>query len=260
MNYAKRHRTAVLVFDLEDKFARDRRLHGPHPRPFGPISFYLLGRPAANGGQPQYFEERWKMVMQRNPSGYYLFSDVVRLPDGRKWQARLPAGEYLVRVESLYYRPEQAAIELPGPQDPGEEIDVEQINFPSMFFDLLPGYAYPFPQLNGVPGPQSPTLLRGSIPRITGLDVVGIEVSAEKDVDEDKRKYLTYRTDEAGQWVLVFPKAESEEDVALSFTLPSGASTTVEQITIKPGWQNTMNPDKRKELKDKLKEVLPPPG
>lgn len=262
INYELRHRTAVLVLNLEDKFARERRLRGPHPRPFGPLKFYLAGRSAGPDEEPQYFKEPWEMVMQRNPSGYHLFFDLVKSSDGTTRQARLPEGDYLVRVESLYYRPEEKEIAFPGPRDPEKEIDVGKIALPNGFFDLLPGYAYPFPQLNGVPSDNAPTLLRGSIPKVAGLDLTGITVFPEG-AAEDKEGYLTYITDEAGQWVLFFQEFKPKElaDVTINFKLPSPTITIqLEEVTIKRGHQNSLSPENSKRLEDKLKEALGVPG
>lgn len=261
-NREERHRTAVLVLDLEDRFARDRRLHGPHPRPFGPLWFYLLGRPAANGGDKQYFEEPWEMEIQRSPSGYHLFLDRIRLPDGRQSLARLSEGQYLVGVKSRLYRPAEAQV---GLSDPGRDLmkeleDTGKITVPYEKIDLLPGYAYPFPQLNGVPGPQAATLLRGAIPQTDGLDLSRITVSTETNAKADAGDdYLRYTTDKAGQWqwVLIFPPAETEKKVSLRFFLPNDEEPIeLEDVSIKPGSQNTLSVDDRKKLKKDLEDRL----
>lgn len=216
----RRTLAAIRVFDLEDAFARDRRLGGPHPRPFEPIRFSLLGGTMA--GVETRFDPPLSLVVRRNGSGYHLFFGRVRLADGTIVQQPLPEGAYRLRIESGLYRPtELANVDLPA-SDPSTPYAV----------DLLPGVGYPFPVPAALTSARVPTLLRGTVRQTDGRPVADalVKILAEPAVEP-------YRTDTSGQWVLLFPDDQPAGLVTLSVTVPTttGTVTITRSVPIVPG-------------------------
>jgi hypothetical protein len=123
--------TATLVFDLEDRFVRERRTGEQHPRPIGPVSVFIVGQMQA--GARQLFAQPLEIATQRSPSGYLLFFGRVLDDLKRQRNAGLAPGTYIVRVEAERYEPvERDDIVLPRSDT-------------AYFFDLSPGLTYPFP-------------------------------------------------------------------------------------------------------------------
>lgn len=202
--------SAVQVFDLEDQFARERGLRGLHPRPTGRISFFVVGQ--VINGETAEFVEPVKLVTQLNPSGYHLFFGVFRLLDGIKRRSYLAGGTYVVRVESDYYQTAEQQVEFP----------MSVSNTPT-FFDLLPGYAYPFPKTTDPPA----TVLRGYVhdAQEKGVAAVKIEIVGTA---------LIYsRTDETGQWLVVFSDPLPSGSVVIRYTLDE--ETKEDRVAIVPG-------------------------
>jgi hypothetical protein len=212
--YELRRQTAILIFDLEDRYARERGVRGRHPRPIGPIKLCVVGRMV--GGVRQVIDPSLELVVRRNASGYHLFFGVVRLPDGTSHEAALAAGTYVVRVESRFYQwAEREDIVLPESETP-------------YFFDLEPGYAYPFPSESSLPGGRGPTLLRGSLHRPDGQAIAWVTIQV---VGQSN----TYRTDDTGQWALVFPDTQPTGNVTVRFELPDGTVENVANVPIVQG-------------------------
>ena len=90
-----------------------------------------------------------------------------------------------VETSGRYQRAENPAVVIPEPAVPYR-------------FDLEPGYAYPFPSGCRAPRSLGPTLLRGALQHPDGAGIAGALVEVAGVTDR-------YRTDESGQWVLVFP-------------------------------------------------------
>ncbi|MCG8346178.1 MAG: carboxypeptidase-like regulatory domain-containing protein [Chloroflexales bacterium] len=199
--------TAIAIFDLEDRYARLRQGGESHPRPIGPVAMYLVGRMI--DGQRQDFAQPLELRVRRNPSGYYLFFGEVKQRDSTLRRVDLAPGAYIIRVESQYYQvAERTDIVLP-------RYDA------AYFFDLAPGFAYPFPAQ--VWKSHGPTLLRGNLYHRDGAGLAGalIEVAGQE------QQGINYRTDATGQWVLVFPYDQPSTDIKVRFTLPDGTTKEV---------------------------------
>lgn len=212
--------SATAIFDLEDQYARERGIHGPHPRPVGPVKFCLVGRMV--GGARQDFDVPRELIVRRNPSGYHLFFNVVRFPDGQTRQSALGDGVYVVRVESRFYQwSEREDIIFPERESP-------------YFYDLAPGFAYPFPTENTHPGGGGPTLLRGSVRRADGRGVARttVQVLGQSNV---------CFTDDTGQWVLVFPDTQPSGNVTVRFELPDGTVESVSNVPLVQGRETSLS-------------------
>jgi hypothetical protein len=221
--------TAVLIFDLEDSYSRDRGVNGPHPRPIGSLNYFITGR--VTGGVPQLFDAPLALKTVRNPTGYSVFFGDVLSRRGDILRANLPDATYILRIESQYYQPaERNDIVLPsvfasGAPGPG--------TLAPWFFDLSPGYDYPFPDSSTLSRGRGPTLLRGTLfaPDGTGIQGATIQVLGQSNV---------CLTDASGQWVLVFPDTQPAGNVTVHFALPDGTTRDVAaQIVI--GTENSLS-------------------
>lgn len=234
--YRRQFPRASQVFDLEDAYARERKVRGRHPRPIGPVRLYVVGRMA--NGDRQDLHKPLELVVRRNPSGYYLFFGLVRLPNGRTHRSYLADGtyvdsatrrsylddgKYVVRVESRYYQPVEQEVDLPMPE-PKEPTSI----------DLSPGYAYPFPKTSTRPDGGGPTLLRGSVHYADGRGIAEVKIEV---VGQEEPAYWT---DGSGQWVLVFPDTQPPGDVTVRFTL--GETSVERDATIVLGHEKSLAP------------------
>jgi hypothetical protein len=201
-----------MVFDLEDAFGRERGVRGPHPHALGPVKFLLAGR-FVNGVRVD-FGSPLEMIIKNNPSGYHLFFGLVKSADMSVRRALVEGTRYIVRVESSFYQVverDDILWPMPHPVTP-------------YFFDLQPGYAYPFPRESGLGGGLGPTLLRGALLTSGGEGVAGATVRVQNRPGE-------YRTDRTGQWVLAFPDSQSFGNVILDISAPD-TSTQIQVIAM----------------------------
>src|SRR5260370_41431945 len=147
--YEIRRHTATLIFDLEDRFARERGVRGPHPRPFEPLQFLVTAQGA--GVNRREIKPPLEMVMERNGGGYHVFNNIIKHPDGSLRQRALADDTYDLNVKSSFYqRLELTNVALPSSN--------KAINS-----DLLPSYYYPFPADVRPSGGRGYALLRGSL-------------------------------------------------------------------------------------------------
>lgn len=212
--YESRRLAAELIFDLEDRYARDRGVRGRHPRPIGPLTFRATGRVV--GGAMQALSPSLELEVGRSPTGYYLFFGTVLLPGKTRHAHALVPGTYRVVVESSFYqRLERQDIVVPESDTP-------------YFFDLESGYAYPFPTESTLSGGRGPTLLRGSLHHPGGEGIAGALIRVAGVSNE-------YRTDETGQWVLVFPDSQPSGPVVAQMDLPDGSVINLPNVGVVQG-------------------------
>ena len=213
-----RHLEAAAIFDLEDAYARDRGVLGPHPRIDGPVRLLLVGRMTPAGREE--IAPAPELELRRNDRGYDLFFGIVRSPGAER--THLDEGTYVVRVDTdgRYQRAERADVRIPEPAVP-------------YVFDLAPGHAYAFPSGSSVPRSLGPTLLRGAL---QGPDGAGLADATVEVVGVTER----YLTDRSGQWVLVFPDGQASGDVTVRFGLPDGSTTDVASVPVAAGREATL--------------------
>lgn len=206
----------TLVFDLEDRFARERGVRGPHPRPVGPVRILLVGRMVL--AVRQDFPVPFELVTKRNASGYHVFFGEDRLPGGGRRRMGLANGTWVVRVESDFYQvAEREDVDLP-------------MTVPTLF-DLEPGPAYPFPTESTLGRGRGPTLLRGTVRRRDGRGIAGVVV----EVPGQSNRCVTGAD---GQWVLVFPDTQPTGNVTVRFRFP--AVVDVPNVLVVPGRSNSL--------------------
>lgn len=207
--------SACAMFDLVDRFARDRAVRGNHPRPLGSIKYFLVGR-QINGSRENYDPPR-ELITVRNPSGYDIFFDKVRLNDNGEllvYTLDIEQGNYFIKIESEFYQAVEIEDSLPNSVAP---IQV----------DLEPGFNYGFPS-STIANSGGPTLLRGTVRAIDGEGVANITVQVPGISN-------SYVTDGSGQWVLVFPDSQPDGQVTVRFEMPDNTVVQVSAVDIVNG-------------------------
>jgi len=208
---------ACSIFDIEDRFARDREVSGRHPRPIGRLHYFLIGE-MINGARVEY-EAPIELMVVRNSGGYDLFFDQVRYQGTRSYRRALDTGLYIVRIESELYQSIEQILSLPD------------FNTPQSF-DLEPNFNYPFP-MTSLPNVGSPTLLRGSLHTVDGKGEPDVTIQVVGSSN-------TYLTDVSGQWVLVFNEDQDSEDVTVHFEWADGSHLDVPLVSIEQGQVNRL--------------------
>jgi hypothetical protein len=243
IGYETRLRTANLVFDIVDGYARAHGMGTPHPRPIVPLYFYVIERMVNGAAQP--IDPPMEMIVGRNPSGYHLFFGAVKMPDGTTYQNILAPGEYTVLIDTQphefkpsgrnvprLYQQEKVKVTLPMPDPRGPAATTPYSVL------LTPAPLYPFPHAtplrldfpipggcnsNNMPVGNGPTLLRGNLHQRDGRPLEGITVRAAA-----LPVVKPHTTGPDGGWVLVFAEDQSTGTTGLRFGLPQPDGTVVE--------------------------------
>ncbi len=207
-----------MIFDLEDVYARDRGVRGPRPRPLAGVEYWIVGELVDSSIQT--INPPWRLIVQRNPSGYHVFYGEVELANGEH-RTQIAAGTYAVRVEGeLYQHVERQDVVLPELATPYS-------------FDLEPGFRYPFPRESSLSKGRGTTLLRGGVHQRDGSGIAGVTV-------EVTQASYTYSTDATGQWVLVFPDDVTDSDLTVRFVWPDRPPTEVDGVPLIQGRDNSL--------------------
>ena len=211
-------RRAQLIFDLEDLYARDRGVRGPRPRPLSEVELWLVGEMVGSTLEP--FDEPWRMITRRNPSGYHLFYGEVELAGGKR-RSQVAEGTYAVQVEGDFYQ-----------QASRQDIALPEALTPYAF-DLAPGFRYPFPRESSLSKGRGTTLLRGGVHHRDGSGIAGVTI-------EVTQASYSYSTDDTGQWVLVFPDDVTDSDLTVRFVWPDRPPTEVDGVPLIQGRDNSL--------------------
>ena len=235
--------TAMLIFDLEDAFARSRGRPGDHPRPFEPLRFYLMEQDL--GGTLTRFDPAFEADVIRNSSGYHLFFGRQKLRGARGEVSTrvldLPPGRYTLQVRSPLYQAATKIVDLP----------IGNANDPNVIaryhIDMEPSFAYPFPDVyslgqqasgNCANGRFTPrhgiTLLRGVLLDTGGQGLAGASVRVANRTN-------TYTTDSSGQWVLWFRNAPPIGPVEVLIKLPNQAEQTIADVCVVAGHETSLH-------------------
>ncbi len=182
------------IFDVVDGFAQQRGLSGRNPRPMGDVAFYAVAE--VINGQRVYFAEPLRLIVQQNPSGYFLFFGKVQRGKGMNHRDLLRSGTYVLRVVSDYYLTHEQPDEVIPMAYPTQTIPIA----------LMPSTAYPYP--------QTVKLLRGTLRHVDGSGMADVAISAA--VDGQQVQYVTGAN---GDWVLTLPHSTRGDAVPQNLTL-----------------------------------------
>jgi hypothetical protein len=208
---------ATAIFDLQDRYAKDRGVRGQHPRPLGGVKYWIVAR-IANNVRTDYANPI-RLITVRNPSGYDLFFDQVKLETSATSRLDFAEGSYVLKVDPQFYQRREFQIPLP-------QSDVAHS------FDLEPSYLYPFP-VASLRNNSSPTLLRGTLHATNATGIAGVTI----EVIGASNRYIT---DGSGQWVLVFDSAQVSEDVVVTFTYPDNSIEQVAAVPVVEGDERSL--------------------
>jgi len=213
----------VSAMTLVDRFAELRRTRESVPPPIPPVHFRLIAR--REGGIMTPLDPPIALRPKSGPSGAFLFADEQRI-GGAVY--RITPGRYLLRIESDFYQPAQLETEWPLPQRPPRTVP------------LLPGSAYPFPDLSL--SSTRLTLVRGTVVEEvfgTPVDGVRVEMLAPPDMGELARGL----TDARGSWVLTLLDAPAADFTAmLRFSKPDGGAVVdVADVHVVRGAENALS-------------------
>jgi hypothetical protein len=198
---------ASLILDVVDEYASASDASASPVRPTGALSFSLapLGAGATNLGTPI------PLATIANPSGYRLWFG--QRQDGGP---SLDPGNYELRIESDLYAPFSAQVRVPTSDT-------------AIGCALQPGYAYPFGGGGLAAANAAPTLVRGTLQRITGAGQAAATVVLTAGAYGGQ-----YVTDASGQFVLVVPDPVPAT-VALEIAYADGTKTSLPGIAVISG-------------------------
>jgi hypothetical protein len=214
---------SVGVITLVDRFAQLRGTRGPFPPPIGEVRFLLLAQ--IINGVASAFDPPLRLRPTTSPGGLYLFPREAAMDAGPT--ISLPAGRYRLRIEGDFYQTIEQEIDFPP--------DTAQ----PPTFRLLPGPAYPFPDLTLKQNRL--TLLRGSLFAMgEGNPVAAATVTITDPALATPFKSCV--TGANGDWVVAFFADRATPPVALTlhFTLPDGSSFDVANVEVQPGAENSL--------------------
>ncbi|MAU12356.1 MAG: hypothetical protein CL607_21210 [Anaerolineaceae bacterium] len=202
MNFAHEFRTirSDLTLDLRDTFAYESKLYGEIPPVLGTIRFKIIAEVTPNGtvALPKPLE----LIIMRNISGYFIFYNRYHSTNkSQKWQSRglLAPGNYILLVESDFYKPVEQQIRLPNPTQP-------------YVIDLEPNALYPFSRRS--------TVMRGIWRAYNGKGKENVTV----DLPNDGKTFIT---DNTGEWIFGFSRELTSRNVSLRITPPENAPVQV---------------------------------
>ncbi|KGQ19383.1 hypothetical protein LF41_3033 [Lysobacter dokdonensis DS-58] len=202
----------LMALSVLDALARALRTDGQFPPPLGEIRCEIT---AATAPAARTFDPPRVLHAFRNRSGYLVLDGtyVDSAEPARRWP--LGPGTYRVRVRGDYYQDAELALIWPPPEGV-RRIDVPQPQANDAgSVTLLPGPAYPLPDVTTSRFDLGPTLLRGSALGADGTPLPGIRVEALNIGPPflapaalpaiGDWPFLVADTDARGEWALVLP-------------------------------------------------------
>lgn len=213
---------APAVVTLVDRFAQLRGTRGAFPGPLGTARLSFIAR--IDQGNVVPLDPVWRLRAESNGDSVYRFredADVAgRLP------LRVPPARYRLRIDSDFYQRLEVDLDWPAPLN----------QTPTLL--LLPGYAYPFPDLT-LPRTTF-TVLRGSLFEVGGgpAPVEGAVVSITAPVNT--WPFATCRTDAGGGWAVVVPTALGDPPLAVTLHIAGAGNPLDVDLTLQPRVENVL--------------------
>jgi hypothetical protein len=221
--WERRTTSPMLVFELVDRFLRDRGTVGPDPRIRGPVRYRIVALESATVRTE--LPHALDMVMVRNADGIDLWFGMV-VPGGPPTIRYRPEPGVSAVVEIVTDRYQRVETVIALPAGRGER----------QRFVLEPGWTYDFPDATSVPGGTGPTMLRGTLRRSDGAGIGGARIRIDPPPPDQPSPTPEYLTDSSGNWVLWFDDAVISTDTAeLEITLTDAAPLRVAEVAIVRG-------------------------
>lgn len=237
-----------------DALKRALRTGGDFPPPLGEVVCEVV---AQNAPAARTFDPPLALWIFRNHSGFIVLDGTwTRGPMARNAaEARLPLGDgtYRIRVSGDYYQPREFTLSWPPPAGQ-TRIPLNAQNNP-VSIELLPGAAYPLPDVTTSRMQLGPTIVRGSLFTTAGDPLAGVLVEAVNLVFQQPQElpplgpwpFLQARSDERGDWAIVLPGRRYYDNtlelrppnappivrpITVRVHLPNGPLDLVENVTL----------------------------
>jgi len=215
--------TPLAAITLVDRFVQLRGTRGAFPAPLGAVRFTLIARIVQ--GNPLALDPPWLLRAGTNGTGVYQFANEATA--GGRPLFLVPPDHYRLRIDADFYQ--RVEIDLAWPTS------VDQMPI----VRLLPGYAYPFPDLT-LPR-NTITLLRGALFNEGGATVPIEGAAVTITAPPNTWPLATGVTDESGGWVLVVPLGPTAAlfTATLHVVPPAGVPFDID-TNVQPGADNSL--------------------
>jgi hypothetical protein len=230
-----------VALGVVDGLARALRMLGELPPPLGDIECQILRRSAP---QPREFDPPLILWTFRNSTGFVI-ADGTYVRESRRGERRvLGDGVYDVRVRGEYYRDRQFTLTWPLP--PGvTRITLDEPGNPVNML-LLPGPAYPLPDVTLARLQLGPTILRGSLHAASGdpLSDILVEVFNPPPLLAPPElpplvaadwPFFDTRTSDRGDFVLLLPHRRYIDNTP---EVPPGPNPVTIPVTLRIGYDS----------------------
>lgn len=218
----------LATITIIDGFLQARGTHGPFPPPIAPLTARLVAR--ATGGGEAPLDPPIVLRSITRGWGVFVFPDEGIV--GTNLAMRIPPDRYRLTIASDIYQTDSRLIDWPT--DPSAMPVVV----------LMPGYAYPFPDLTIVSNQL--TLVRGSVMASgAATPIEGAIVSINNPQPPNAWPFASCVTGMTGGWVLAaMPLGVGSPafDATLHFVLPDGSAFDIAPLRINPGLDNSLPP------------------
>lgn len=224
---------AMLILDLQDRFAQNRGLSGAYPRSIGTFRFLLMAHTDSATQVSAPLPTPLEMRMTINPSGFFLFFGTVMARDGSPRRLEARGWPWTIRIVSEYYQSiEVTPPAVPDSFVPGMSGRGCSVPIP---IPLDPGAAYPFP--NERPGLRGGRL-RGTLRNADGSPISRVQVEALDAANQSLSDVAVTADD--GQWVLVLSTLPHAGLVTVRFTFADGITKDVRDVQVAADRENNL--------------------
>jgi hypothetical protein len=202
--------TRLVALSVTDGLLRALRVAGALPPPLGDVECRIVEQTAPVA---RAFEPPLVLTSFRNPSGFLLIDGSYARDSDPERRFPLGDGTYSIEVRGEYYQPETFPLTWPPPGGRSRVAIANAVGYTGTV-DLLPGPAYPMPDVTTARLQLGPTILRGSLFTSAGepirdvaVEVVGLAFlqPAELPPLGDWSRFLKVKTNENGDWAIVLP-------------------------------------------------------
>jgi len=242
--------TPHLALSVVDGLASALRIRGKFPTPLGDLACEIV---EATAPVQRIFDPPRVLWTFRNPSGYLLLDGTYTEAGDRTRRWPLGPGTYRIRVRGDYYQDGEFALQWP-PAGDAARIPIPQPNDPDNLV-LLPGAAYPLPDVTQDRLQLGPTILRGSAFEADGTpiegalaEVINLPLLQPANLPPlGNWPFLSARSNSSGDWAIVLPGRRYidgapeipppntlpiRKQISVRVHYPGGAVTTVHNVLL----------------------------